>query len=123
MTSNIEKDAMDLYNKLAEIHVGKKRSRQLSNAMIYCKSKTYSIDSSEGDFVILSCATSEDELPKYYETCHATGKTLIILDPYKAKKRNIICRSLILAHLSTSIDNRAFILFMNNELPKQHFIL
>lgn len=123
MTKHLIDGNPDLYTTLENIRISKKRSRQLSNAMIYCGCKTYSIDSFEGDFVILSSKTDEDQLQNCYDICHAKGKVLIIMEPYRTRKRNGICRALILSHSSTSIDNRAFVLFMNNDLPKQHYIL
>lgn len=43
--------------------------------------------------------------------------------PMETIKRIVIGKSLLDIHRSTSIDNRAYVLFMNNRLPKQHYRL
>ena len=36
-------------------------------------------------------------------------------------ERQALCRQLVAAHRSTSVDNRGYLLLFHNYLPKQHF--
>jgi len=33
----------------------------------------------------------------------------------------MLCRQIVAAHRSTTVDNRGYLLIFNNNLPKQHF--
>ena len=96
---------------------------QLHNAQIYCNAATYSIDSLDGDFVILTHAYPTSQLTEAYRDVNARGSILVIVAPYANRERQEASRAIIEQHTSTSVDNRAYLLLTNNHLPKQHFRL
>ncbi len=49
------------------------------------------------------------------------GRTVAVMTPYIDSEWRSLCRRLIAAHRSTTIDNRGYLLIFNNYLPKQHF--
>ena len=115
-------DDRALYEALLAKGVSSRRATQLHNARIYCAAERYAIDSFDGDFIIVTehCATP---LIEAYRTATERGATLVILSPYASRERQQSIRALVEQHASTSVDNRGYIIFTNNHLPKQHFIL
>ena len=50
-------------------------------------------------------------------------RTVVLIAPYAGRERQALCRQIIAAHRSTTVDNRGYLLVFNNHLPKQHFQL
>lgn len=112
-----------LYDALRERGVAERRAIQLHNARLYCAADTWSIDSTESDFVILTKEYSSEQLIATYGELQKRGAIVVILSPYANRERQERVATIVTSHRSTSIDNRAYIILMNNHLPKQHFKL
>ncbi len=113
-----------LYDTLRRCDVNERRAVQLQNLYTHCKYKSFGLNRASG--IELGIATPEatvEELTALAAEARRCGTTLCILDPYADKARRECCQRLILAHPSTSIDNRAYLLLFNGDLPKQHFKL
>lgn len=112
-----------LYDLLRANGVAEKRARQLHNILQYIEGKSYSINEVEGDLSILLADYPIEQLHKAYEEAKSKGLTLAVCQPYLNRERQNEVRLLIDEHRSTTVDNRAYILFFNNRLPKQHYRL
>ena len=64
-----------------------------------------------------------EKLAAALATAKTEGVTLVICQPYANRERQEAIKMLIAEHRSTTVDNRAYILFCNNHLPKQHYRL
>ena len=112
-----------LYDSLIAADMSEKRARELYNLFAYIEGQSYSINEVEGDLSILLADYPTEQLRAAYEAAAAEGVTLAICQPYLNRERQNEVRALVDAHRSTTIDNRAYILFFNNRLPKQHYRL
>ncbi len=113
-----------LADALAQAGIPNRRASQLQSVMNYCGYGTFSIDSTESaELVILTADYSITELDGVAGVCGESGATLVIMQPYACRERQLACRTVVAAHRSTSIDNRAYLILFNNRLPKQHFRL
>ncbi len=119
----VEGSGEELYNVLREKGVAAKRARQLHNTLQYIEGRNYSINEVEGDLSILLSNYPTEQLREAYEEAKSKGVTLVIGQPYLNRERQLTVRALIDEHRSTTVDNRAYILFFNNRLPKQHYRL
>ncbi len=110
---------------LVAVGVALRRAVQLEGAMQYSNASTYVIDSvaCNADFCILSPKCDVREFATAYQSALANGSTLVICQPYATQERQKEVMRLVELHRCTSVDNRAYILFFNNKLPKQHFKL
>ena len=113
----------ELYDKLLDAQLPIKRARELSNTMHHCECSRFSIDEVSGEFVVLTAAYPTEQLATAYEEAKERGAILAIVGPYLNRERQVEVRRLIEQHHSTTIDNRYYILFFNNRLPKQHYRL
>jgi len=111
------------YKALREKGVAEKRARQLHNTLQYIEGRNYSINEVEGDLSILLSNYPTEQLREAYEEAKSKGVTLVIGQPYLNRARQSVVRALIEEHRSTTVDNRAYILFFNNRVPKQHYRL
>lgn len=112
-----------LYDALIAVGASEKRAKQLHNAMVYCEAKSFSIDCVEGDFVVVTPNYPTTRLNELYEAAKASHATLVVAHPYLNRERQNEVRRLRELHTSTTVDNRAYIIFFNNHLPKQHYRL
>ena len=119
----IEGTGSTLYDSLRANGVATKRARQLHNTLQYIEGKSYSINEVGGDLSILLANFPTEQLRKAYEEAKSKGLTLVVCQPYLNRERQNEVRALIDEHRSTTVDNRAYILFFNNRLPKQHYRL
>ena len=119
----VEGSGNELYNALRENGVAEKRARQLHNTLHYIEGKSYSLNEVEGEMSILLADYPTTQLREAYEQAKAKSVTLVISQPYLNRERQLTVRALIDEHRSTTVDNRAYILFFNNRLPKQHYRL
>jgi hypothetical protein len=118
-----EANGISLYDALLANGVVEKRARELQNTLCYIDGQSYSINEVKGDLSILLADYPIDKLHEAYEVAKCEGVTLAICQPYLNRERQSEVRALIDEHRSTTIDNRAYILFFNNRLPKQHYRL
>ena len=124
MTKNLcEGSEQALYNDLLANGVAEKRARELHNTLCYIEGQSYSINEVEGSLSILLADYPIEKLHEAYEVAKQNGLTLVVCQPYLNRERQNEVRALVDAHRSTTIDNRAYILFFNNRLPKQHYRL
>lgn len=112
-----------LYDMLRANGVAEKRARQLHNTLCYIEGKSFSVNEVEGDLSILLSDYPTLQLRGAYEEAKAAGVTLVVGQPYLNRERQSEVRALIDDHRSTTVDNRAYVIFFNNRLPKQHYRL
>ena len=113
-----------LYGELMDKGVAKRRSVQLANLAEHCGYDNWSIDSMEDKkMIIATLDIRHTDLEQYAEYARQRGATLCIITPYNNRERWEVCRRIIDAHPSTTVDNRAYLLIFNNHLPKQRFRL
>ena len=112
-----------LYDSLRARGVAERRARQLHNILSYVEGQSYSINDVDGDLSILLADYPTEQLRGAYDAAVAERVTLVICQPYLNRERQSEVRALMDMHHSTTVDNRAYILFFNNYLPKQHYRL
>ena len=112
-----------LYDSLRGAGVAEKSARQLHNLLPHIEGQSYSINEVECDLSILLADYPTEKLREAYEVAKRKGVTLAICQPYLNRERQNEVKALIDEHRSTTIDDRAYILFFNNRLPKQHYRL
>ena len=113
----------ELFDALRKEGFSEKRARQLHNAMYYAEAKSFSINSVDAEFVVFTREVGVEELRRGYEEAKTKGAILVVGRPYYTRERQAEVRAMIEAHTSTSVDNRSYIIFFNNRLPKQHYRL
>lgn len=118
-----EESGTALYDTLLANDVTEKRARELHNTLCYIEGQSYSINEVECDLSILLEDYPTEQLRAAYEEAKRESVTLAICQPYLNRERQNEVKALIDEHRSTTIDNRAYILFFNNRLPKQHYRL
>ncbi|MBR2368173.1 MAG: hypothetical protein IKA81_06160 [Alistipes sp.] len=125
MHSTFINDDHTLYDTLIERGYAHKRALQLQNLAAHCQYSVWSIDSiaADSDYIILTENTNTAEFARYYNEARSLGATLCILSPYLNAERLHSCREFIECHPSTTIDNRGYLLFFNNHLPRQQYRL
>ena len=113
----------ELYDELRKEGMSTKSARQLHNLIPHIEAKGYSINKVEGEVSILLPNYPADGFREALEVAKAKGVTLVVCHPYADRKRQNEVQALLDEHRSTSVDNRTYILFFNNYLPKQHYRL
>lgn len=116
-------ESSDMVERIMNGGLSKKRSIQLYKAALYCESENPSVDSMDGDFCVFTPSYPTSSLETAYAECRKNGKVCVITVPNADRERRSVCLPLFNGHDGTAIDNRAYIIFMNNDLPKQHFRL
>ena len=112
-----------LYDTLIAVGLKEKRARELHNLLSYIEGQSYSINEVEGDLSILLADYPTNQLRAALETAKTEGVALVICQPYLNRERQNEIKALVAEHRSTTVDNRAYIVFFNNRLPKQHYRL
>ena len=113
----------ELFDALRAEGFSEKRARQLHNAMQYSEANSFAINKVEAEFVIFTRDMSVVQLREAYSEAKSKGVTLVIGRPYSNRERQVAVEEMIESHTSTSVDNRSYIIFFNNRLPKQHYRL
>ena len=112
-----------LYETLLDAGFPRRRAVQLQNLMIHCGYATFGMNRAEGELCI-----ALPDLPRAATLALVAGaavahRTVVLIAPYAGRERQALCRQIIAAHRSTTVDNRGYLLVFNNHLPKQHFQL
>lgn len=112
-----------LYRALCGAGVAPRRAVQLQNLAIHCGYATFGMNRAEGELCI-----ALPDLPRAATLALVAGaavahRTVVLIAPYAGRERQALCRQIIAAHRSTTVDNRGYLLVFNNHLPKQHFQL
>ncbi|MBR3678535.1 MAG: hypothetical protein IKL60_06505 [Alistipes sp.] len=118
-----KEEGNDLYDALVKAGVATKRAVQIQNTMYHCDCKSFSLNEVGGEFTVFAPDYPTEQLRQRYEEAKAAGAVFVVVYPYLNKERQSLIRELIGEHHSTTVDNRAYILFFNNHLPKQHYRL
>lgn len=118
-----EGDGTTLYDSLIAEGMNEKRARELHNTLFYIEGQSYAINDVGCDLSILLADYPTEKLTAAYEEAKAEGVTLAICQPYANRERQDAVKALVDRHSSTTVDNRAYILFFNNRLPKQYYRL
>lgn len=121
MRSNLLLGDRSLYERLLAVGVAEQRAVQLQNLMIHCDYAAFGLNCAKGDLCIVTHALSVDEAVALVRDAAKSGRTVAVMTPYIDFEWQLMCRQLIAAHRSTTIDNRGYLLIFNNYLPKQHF--
>ena len=116
-------DGTTLYDSLIAEGMNEKRARELHNTLFYIEGQSYAINDVGCDLSILLADYPTEKLSAAYEEAKAEGVTLAICQPYANRERQDAVKALVDRHSSTTVDNRAYILFFNNRLPKQYYRL
>lgn len=112
-----------LYHALTGCGVGRRRAVQLQNLAIHCDYATFGLNRAGADLCIATRDLSRAETLALVRAAAAEGHTAVVMAPYEGRERQAMCRQIVAAHPSTTVDNRAYLLVFNNHLPKQHFQL
>lgn len=112
-----------LYDSLRANGVAERRARQLHNLLPFTEGQSYSINDIEGDISILLSDYPIEQFREAYEIAKEQSLTLVVMQPYLNRERQNAVKTLMAEHLSTVVDNRAYIIFFNNHLPKQYYRL
>lgn len=110
-----------LYDRLLAEGVAPRRAVQLQNLFTHSCFRSWAIDAPADDLIVLTPRLSEERTRLLTDCAADGGTTLALLAPYENRSREALCRSIVAAHGSTSVDNRAYLLVFNHDLPKQHF--
>lgn len=117
-----------LFEALSALDIPRKRCIQLQNLFHHCRYTRYGIDCKAEafaglDMVIITTDIEAEELALLAEAARLNAVTLCIIAPALDKARRKACEEIVSAHRCTSIDNRGYLLLLNNHLPKQAFRL
>ncbi len=124
MRRNLLNEDNALYDALHKCGIAARRCVQLDNLLHHCGYSSWSINSLDRvDMLVATLDVDVRGLAQYVAYAREHGATLCIMDPYHNAERWQACKALIEAHPSTTVDNRAYVLFFNNHLPLQRFVL
>lgn len=112
-----------LYRALIARGVGARCAVELQNLAIHCGYTSFGIDRAEGELWIVTRELEVMKIALLVAAAARVGRTVAILDPAECPERLTFCRRIVTTHLSTTVDNRAYLLLFNNHLPKQTFQL
>lgn len=112
-----------VYDALTSVGVARRRAVQLQNLAIHCRYATFGLNRADAELCVVTRDTPCPETLSLVRAASAAGHTVAVMAPYEGCERLTLCRQIVAAHRSTSVDNRAYLLLFNNYLPKQHFKL
>lgn len=112
-----------LFRALRESGVAERPAVQLQNLAIHEGYRAFGLNRAEGELYVLTRELPHAEVLALVGRAAETGAAVAVLEPCRGRERQLLCRQLVAAHGSTSVDNRACLLLFNNRLPKQHFVL
>ena len=127
MRSTLNTDAShgtDLFRQLRQHGISHSEAVQLANLCTHCGYESVSVsDPAEGaGMIIVPREIEPAAFPAYVQAACRNGGTLVVMQPYRNRRRAAACRELVAAHRGMSIDKRSYLLLFNDEkLPKQHY--
>lgn len=110
-----------LYRALRGAGVPERRAIQLQNVAIHCGYGTFGPNRADAEFCILTQDLPRAETLALVAAAGEAGHTVALMSPCEGQDRQMLCRQIVAAHRSTTVDNRGYLLIFNNNLPKQHF--
>lgn len=119
MRSTLLPGPRELYRALRGAGVSERRAVQLQNLAIHCGYRTFGLNRADAEFCVLTRDLPRTETLALLRL--AAGRTVAVMSPYDGSERQALCRQIVSAHGSTTVDNRGYLLVFNNHLPKQHF--
>ena len=111
----------DLYEALLTAGVSRRRAVQLQNLMIHCGYTTFGLNRADAEFCVATCDLPRPATLALVRAAAEAGHTVALMSPCEGQDRQMLCRQIVAAHRSTTVDNRGYLLIFNNNLPKQHF--
>ena len=121
MPSGLLAGDRSLYEALLAAGVPERRAIQLQNLAIHCGYGSFGLNCAKGELCVVTRLLAIDEVADLVHDAAENGRTVAVMTPYIAPEWRLMCRRLVAAHRSTTIDNRGYLLIFNNYLPKQHF--
>ena len=113
-----------LYEALLAAGTPVRRAVQLQNLAIHCGYDGFGMNRAEGALCVATRALPLSETLALVAGACAAGRTVVVMEPYEGSLRLDMCRRIVAAHRSTSVDNRAYLLLFNSpSLPRQHYRL
>ena len=110
-----------LFRELLAAGVPERRAVQLQNLAIHCGYATFGLNRADAEFCILTRDLPRAETLALVAAAGEAGHTVALMSPCEGQDRQMLCRQIVAAHRSTTVDNRGYLLIFNNNLPKQHF--
>lgn len=119
-----------LRDALTEAGVPVRRALELQNLMTYCGYRTFFVAGEDAlpeagtiaEVYVVLRGVCETDTVRLVREASERGATVAVLAPYADRSRERMCRALVAAHGSTSVDNRGYVLLFHDKyLPKQHF--
>ena len=110
-----------LFRELLAAGVPERRAVQLQNLAIHCGYATFGLNRADAEFCILTRDLPRAETLALVAAAGEAGHTVALMSPCEGQDRQMLCRQIMAAHRSTTVDNRGYLLIFNNNLPKQHF--
>ena len=110
-----------LFRELLAAGVPERRAVQLQNLAIHCGYASFGLNRADAEFCILTRDLPRAETLALVAAAGEAGHTVALMSPCEGQDRQMLCRQIVAAHRSTTVDNRGYLLIFNNNLPKQHF--
>lgn len=110
-----------LYGALLAADVEPRRAVQLQNLCIHCGYASFGLNRADAEFCVVTRDAGRSQMLALVREAAGAHHTVAVLAPYEGRERQALCRQIVAAHRSTTVDNRAYLLIFNNHLPKQHF--
>ena len=110
-----------LFRELLAAGVPERRAVQLQNLAIHCGYASFGLNRADAEFCILTQDLPRAETLALVAAAGEAGHTVALMSPCEGQDRQMLCRQIVAAHRSTTVDNRGYLLIFNNNLPKQHF--
>ncbi len=99
---------------------------ELHNLYVHCGYASYAINPEQGSarhYLIFMSDAPRSQVERVVAESRESGSTVVILRGKRNLERDLMLDSIVREHHSTTVDRGAYLLILNNHLPKQHFIL
>ncbi len=118
----------EFFKALVDSCVESRTAMELCNLYIHCGYHNFEIDpvveiTSDVNFIVCTDRYSVQNGKSAIKKAIEVGATIAVVRKSSDKDRGAICSDYIKAHRSTTVDRGGYVLFFNNHLPKQHFVL
>lgn len=110
-----------LFLALLAAGIPARRAMQLQNLATHCGYASFGLNRADAALCILTRNLPRAEVLEIVHAAAQTGHDVVVMSPYDNRERQGLCYQLVAEHNSTTVDNRAYLLILNNHLPKQHF--